>query len=108
VPANDQAAVRSTISATSLAGAQAIVGRIRGEYQTCQAAYNSLQAFRAEQQNYTKLLDAYKKKHGTTAPVRNKAGKVIARPPVKPAGTKPTIPPQCPSPSAAAGAGAAS
>jgi protein phosphatase len=107
VPATDQGAIRSTISATSLAGAQAIVERIRGEYQTCQAAYQSLQDFQAKQRDYTKALAAYKKKHGTTAPVRNKAGKVIATPPAKPAGTEPTIPPQCPSPSAAAGTGAA-
>jgi hypothetical protein len=108
VPVTDQGAVRSTISATSLADAQAIVGRIRGEYQTCQAAYKSFQAFQAKQQEYTKLLDAYKKEHHTTAPVRNKAGKVIATPPVKPAGTAPSIPAQCPPQSAAAGAGAAS
>jgi protein phosphatase len=108
VPVTDQGAVRSTISATSLAGAQAVVGRIRGEYRMCQAAYKSFQAFQAKQQEYTKLLDAYKKEHHTTAPVRNKAGKVIASPPVKPAGTAPSIPAQCPPQSAAAGAGAAS
>jgi hypothetical protein len=109
VPVTDQASIRSTISATSLASAQAIVGTIRGEYQKCQAAYKSLQTFQQKQSAYTKALDAYKKKHHqtTAAPVRNKAGKVVATPPAKPAGTQPTIPPECPAPSAAAGTGTA-
>jgi protein phosphatase len=109
VPVTDQTSIRSTISATSLARAQAIVGTIRGEYQKCQAAYGSLQAFQQKQSAYTKALDAYKKKHHqtTAAPVRNKAGKVVATPPPKPAGTQPTIPPECPAPSAAAGTGTA-
>jgi protein phosphatase len=109
VPLTDQGSVRSTISATSLAGAQGIVGTIRGDYQKCQAAYQSLQAFQQKQSEYTKALDAYKKKyHQTTAaPVRNKAGKVTATPPPKPTGTAPTIPADCPAPSAAAGTGAA-
>jgi protein phosphatase len=109
VPVTDQTSIRSTISATSLASAQAIVGTIRGEYQKCQAAYRSLQAFQQKQSAYAKALDAYKKKHHqtTAAPVRNKAGKVTATPPAKPAGTQPTIPPECPAPSAAAGTGTA-
>ena len=109
MPATDQASIRSTISATSLPAAQAIVGNIRGEYQKCQAADKSLQAFQKKQSDYAKALAAYKKKyHQTTvAPVRNKAGKVTATPPVKPAGTQPTIPPECPAPSAAAGTGTA-
>ena len=62
-----------------------------------------------KQRDYTKALDAYKKKHHltTAAPVRNKAGKVTATPPAKPAGTAPTIPADCPAPSAAAGTGTA-
>ena len=82
---------------------------IRGEYQKCQAAHQSLQVFEQKQSAYTKALDAYKKKHHqtTAAPVRNKAGKVVATPPAKPAGTQPTIPPDCPAPSAAAGTGTA-
>jgi protein phosphatase len=110
VPATDQESIRSTISATSLPAAQAIVGTIRAEYQKCQAAYKSLQAFQKKQSEYATALAAYKKKyHQTTAaPVRNKAGKVTASPPVKPAGTQPTIPPECPAPSAAAGTGTAS
>ena len=107
MPLADQGSIRSTISATSLPAAQAVVGNIRGEYQTCQNAAQARQVFLAKQQNYTKLLDAYKKKHGTTAPVRNKAGKVTATPPVKPTGTAPTIPADCPAPSAAAGTGTA-
>jgi hypothetical protein len=107
VPVTDQGSIRSTISATSLASAQGIVGTIRGDYQKCQTAYQSLQAFQKKQSDYTKALDAYKKKHGTTAPVRNKAGKVVATPPVKPAGTAPTIPAECPTPSAASGTGTA-
>jgi hypothetical protein len=39
--------------------------------------------------------------------VRNKAGKVTATPPTKPTGTAPTIPADCPAPSAAAGTGTA-
>jgi len=107
VPTTDQGSIRSTISATSLPAAQAIVGNIRGDYQKCQTAHQAFQVFQAKQQDYTRLLDAYKKKYGTTAPVRNKAGKVVATPPVKPAGTAPTIPADCPQASAAAGTGTA-
>ena len=70
VPVTDQASIRSTISATSLAGAQAIVGNIRSDYQTCQNAYQSLQAFQQKQSDYTKALDAYKKKHRRPPPRR--------------------------------------
>jgi protein phosphatase len=107
VPVTDQQLIRSNFSAGSLSHAQSIVGRIRGDYQTCQNANQALQAFEKKQSDYTKALDAYKKKHHTTAPVRNKAGKVIATPPAKPAGTRPTVPAECPSPSAATGTGTA-
>jgi protein phosphatase len=109
VPVTDQQLARSNFSAGGLGHAQSIVGSIRGDYQTCQAAYQSLQDFQQKQSDYTKALDAYKKKyHQTTAaPVRNKAGKVTATPPTKPTGTAPTIPADCPAPSAAAGTGTA-
>src|SRR5262249_19770792 len=107
VPVTDQGSVRSTISATSLAGAQGIVGTIRGDYQKCPTAHQAFQAFQAKQHDYTRPLDAYTKKHGPTAPVRTKAGKVVATPPVKPAGAAPTIPADCPQASAAAGTGTA-
>ena len=109
VPVTDQGPIRATISATSLARAQSIVGNIRSDYQTCQNANKSFQAFQQKQSDYTKALEAYKKKHHqtTAAPVRNKAGKVVATPPTKPAGTAPTIPSNCPTASAAAGTGTA-
>jgi protein phosphatase len=108
VPVTDQGAIRSTISATSLVRAQAIVGNIRSGYQRCQAAYGSVQAFQKKKQEYTRKLDAYEKKYHltTAAPVRNKAGKIIAVPP-KPAGTAPVIPGDCPTLAAAAGTGTA-
>src|SRR5262249_50014078 len=101
-----QEAVRSTISATSLDGAQRSVERLRSGYQTCVTANSNLSDWEAKQREYIKLLDAYKKKHQTTGPVRNKAGKITAIPPPKP-GAKPTIPADCPPPSAAAGTGTA-
>jgi protein phosphatase len=109
VPVTDQGPIRATISATSLARAQSIVGNIRSDFQTCQNANKSFQAFQQKQSDYTKALEAYKKKHHqtTAAPVRNKAGKIVATPPVKPAGTAPTIPSNCPQASAAAGTGTA-
>jgi len=107
VPVTDQGPIRSTISATSLARAQSIVGNIRSDYQTCQNAHQALQAFQQKQSDYAKALDAYKKKYGQTTPVRNKAGKIVARPPAKPAGTAPAVPSNCPTPSAAAASGTA-
>ncbi len=96
VPATDQSMIRSTIAASSLGHARAVVGTIRGDYQVCQTATQALTAYNARMRTYTAKLSAYKKKHGTTAPVKAKGGKVVATPPAKPAGTKPTIPADCP------------
>jgi PPM family protein phosphatase len=105
VPVTDQGLIRATITAGSLGHAQGIVANIRHGYQTCQAAYTALSTYQAKLQTYTKALDAYKKKYNTTGPVRTKTGKVVARPPVKPAGTKPVVPGDCPAPGAAPGTG---
>ena len=96
VPATDQSMIRSTIPASSLGHAQSVVGTIRGDYQVCQTATQALTAYNARMRTYTTALNAYKKKHGTGAPVKAIGGKVVAVPPPKPAGTKPTIPADCP------------
>jgi protein phosphatase len=103
VPATDQSMIRSTIAASSLSHAQTVVGTIRGDYQVCQRATSALTAYNAGMRAYTAKLNAYKQKHGTTTQVKTKAGKVIANPPVKPSGTKPTIPADCPSTGTGAG-----
>jgi len=107
VPFTDQELIRSSFSAGSLGHAQSILGRIRGDYQACTNAYAALAAWQAKMQAYTTKLNAYEKKHHTTAAVKSKTGKVIATPPAKPAGARPTIPAGCPAPSAASGTGAA-
>ena len=99
VPVTDQGLIRSTISATSLSHAQRIVGNIRNDYQSCRTTYAELRAYQAKVRKYTDALAAYKKKHHTTQPVKNKAGKVVATPPVKPAGTAPSLG-GCPKPPA--------
>ena len=91
VAVTDQGLIRSTISATSLAHAQRIVGNIRSDYQACQTTYAAIRAYRDKVHKYATELAAYKKKHHTTQPVRNKAGKVVARPPAKPSGTAPSL-----------------
>jgi serine/threonine protein phosphatase PrpC len=107
VPVTEQGLIRSTISANSLSHARSIVANIRTGYLTCQAAYARLSAYQARMQAYTAALNAYKKKHGTTAPVKTKTGKIVAKPPAKPAGAKPIIPTECPVPGAAPGTGTA-
>jgi protein phosphatase len=106
VPVTEQGLIRATIVAGSLDHARGIVANIRNGYQTCQTAYAALSAYQASMQAYTTALDAYKKKYNTTAPVRTKTGKVVARPPAKPAGTRPVIPADCPPPGTASGTGA--
>jgi protein phosphatase len=98
VPVTDQGAIRSTISATSLAGAQSIVGNIRSDYQTCQAAFAALNTYQAKMHDYTTALNAYKRKHHTTRPVTDAGGNVVAVPPAKPAGAAPIVPAECPAP----------
>ncbi len=105
VPVTDQGLIRATISASSLAHAKSIVGHIRSDYQGCASANAALAAFRIKQRAYTTALNAYKKKHHTSGPVRAKGGKVIATPP-KPPGAQPTIPEGCPAPGTASGTGA--
>ena len=107
MPFADQELIRSNFSAGSLGHAQSIMGRIRSDYQACTNAYAALKAYQAKARAYTTALNAYKKKYHTTAPVKSKAGKVIATPPAKPAGARPTIPAGCPAPSAVSGTGAA-
>jgi len=95
LPLPDQSLITATITASSLARAQQIVGNIRNDYQTCQAAIASLAAYRARIAAYNTALAAYKTQYGTTGPVRRK-GKVIHTPPARPAGTQPTVPSDCP------------
>ena len=106
VPVTDQGPIRSTIVASSLGHAQRIVGRIRSDYQACVTADAALKAYQATVSAYTTKLNDYKKKYHTTAPVKNKAGKVTATPPPKPAGAQPVIPAGCPAPGTASGTGA--
>jgi protein phosphatase len=106
VPVTEQGLIRATIVAGGLDHARSIVANIRNGYQTCQTAYAALSAYQASMQAYTTALDAYKKKYNTTGPVRTRTGKVVARPPAKPAGTKPVIPGDCPAPGTAPGTGA--
>jgi protein phosphatase len=107
VPFTDQELIRSNFSAGSLGHAQSILGRIRGDYQVCVTAYAALKAYQGKVNAYNTALSAYKKKYHTTAPVKSKTGKVIATPPPKPAGARPTIPEGCPATSATSGTGAA-
>jgi PPM family protein phosphatase len=96
VPLSDQAKIRAkTLMGPSLAYAQSVVGRIRGDYQACVTARTQLQAYQAKMSRYTAALNAYKKKHGTVKPVKVK-GVVKATPPVKPSGAPPVVPAGCP------------
>jgi PPM family protein phosphatase len=95
LPLPDQSLITATITASSLARAQQIVGNIRNDYQTCQTAIASLTAYQAKIATYDAALAAYKKQFGTTGPVRHK-GKIIHTPPARPAGTQPTVPSDCP------------
>ena len=85
LPLTDQSLITATITASSLARAQQIVGNIHNDYQTYQTKITA----------YHAALAAYKKQYGTTGPVRRK-GKVIHTPPAPPAGTQPTVPSDCP------------
>ena len=106
LPITDQQSVQGTISATSLAGAQRIVGTIRGHYQQCHSAYQAQAAYQAQQSRYQSELAAYKRAHGTTRPVRVR-GKSYT-PPAAPKAPAP-VPAWCPAqPAAASGSGGSS
>jgi serine/threonine protein phosphatase PrpC len=95
LPLTDQSLITATITASSLARAQHIVGNIHNDYQTCQTAIASLDAYQAKITAYHAAQAAYKKQYGTSGPVRRK-GKVIHTPPAPPAGPQPTVPSDCP------------
>jgi PPM family protein phosphatase len=94
VPVTDQAKIRATVMAPSLAHAQSIVGAIRDDYQACLTADAQLHAYQAKMATYTSALNAYQKKYGTIKPVKVKG--VLKAPPAKPAGAPPTVPVGCP------------
>jgi hypothetical protein len=95
LPLADQSLITATITASSLARAEQIVGNIRNDYQTCQTAIASLNAYQARIAAYNAALAAYKKRFGTIGPVRFK-GKIVHTPPPRPAGAPPTVPSDCP------------
>jgi PPM family protein phosphatase len=97
LPLPDQSLITATITASSIARARQIVGNIRNDYQACQTAFASLNAYQARIAAYNAALATYKKRYGTTGPVRLK-GRVIHTPPRRPAGTQPTVPSDCPTP----------
>ena len=101
VPVSDQQMIRATISASNLAGAQRIVGRVRGGYQTCRSARSALRAYDRAQSTYQRKLAAYKKRFDTVKPVRVKGR--LHTPPPRPRGPAPTVPADCPNPPATAG-----
>ncbi len=101
VPVPDQQLIRAIISAKSLADAQRIVGRIRGDYQTCRNDLQALRAYNSKQSSYDNALEGYKDRFGTTKPKTVK-GKTY-HPPPRPRGQKPTVPADCPRPLAGGG-----
>ena len=103
MPATAQAQIRATIPATSLGHAQSIVGTIRGDCQTCQAAYAAMTAYQARLSSYDSALSAYVKKYHIAKPVRVK-GKLVSPPaaPRRPA-AQPECPPQPSAPGTAGG-----
>jgi PPM family protein phosphatase len=106
VPTTDQQSIMATINANGLADAQRIVGHIRSDYQGCVSAQQALAQFRANWATYHRLLRAYRAKYHRATPVRNKSGRVVARPPAQPKGTRPTVPADCPAaPTTSAGQG---
>jgi PPM family protein phosphatase len=104
VPVTDQAQIRSTITASSLGHAQRIVGNIRSDYQTCEAAYTALNRYQVRLNRYHAALAAYQKKYHTTK-VKTRAGKVVATPPAAP--QQPAAQPDCPPQSATSAGGTA-
>jgi PPM family protein phosphatase len=96
IPNTDQQSLQGTISASSLANAWQIVGRIRGDYQNCQDAYTALRTYNSQMSNYKNALRGYKQRYGTTNPVTKKG--VHHTPPKPPKGPAPTIPSDCPAP----------
>ncbi|MBO0776684.1 MAG: serine/threonine-protein phosphatase [Actinobacteria bacterium] len=93
LPLNDQQSIRGTITATSLAGAERIVSTIRRDYQQCHSAYLAQQAYRTRLAAYHAALKAYKKRTGTTKPVK-RHGKSYT-PPAAPKHPAP-VPASCP------------
>jgi PPM family protein phosphatase len=106
-PITDQASIRDTTTPTSLANARDTVANIRNGYQACQSAYAYQRSYDAKMAAYQTALNTYKKRYHTTGTVKRK-GKVIHSPPKKPNLVQPTIPSNCPAPSAATGSGGSS
>jgi hypothetical protein len=99
VPSPYQGQIQATVSATSRSSALHIVANVRRQYQNCVNAYTAVQRYTAAQTSYKSRLTAYEKRYHTKGDVRLK-GKVIHTPPKPPTGTQPTIPADCPGPSA--------
>ena len=106
VPSPDSSTIRATVSASSLAAAQAVVTNIRKDYENCLTAYKAQAKYQTDKAKYETALRDYVKKYKTHKVVRSRKGKVEARPPTFTM-TQPTIPAGCPGPSAtASGSGA--
>jgi PPM family protein phosphatase len=101
VPSPDSSTIRATVSASSLAAAQAVVNNIRKDYENCLTAYQAQATYQTDKAKYETALHAYVKKYGTHKVVRSRKGKVTARPPTFTM-TQPTTPAGCPGPSATA------
>ena len=100
-PTTDQASIRATITASSLAGARQILANIRSGYQACQTAYAAQRHNTALMNTYNSQLSAYKKRFGSTGTVKVK-GKVH-HPPQKPKLTPVNMPTNCPAPATSSG-----
>ena len=100
-PTTDQASIRATITASSLAGARQILANIRSGYQACQTAYAAQRHNTALMNTYNSQLSAYKKRFGSTGTVKVK-GKVH-HPPQKPKLTPVNMPTNCPTPATSSG-----
>jgi PPM family protein phosphatase len=101
VPSPDSSTIRATVSASSLAAAQAVVTNIRKDYENCLTAYQAQAKYQTNKAKYETALRAYVKKYGTHKVVRSSKGKVKAEPPTFTM-AQPTIPAGCPGPSATA------
>jgi PPM family protein phosphatase len=88
VTTDDRAQISSTITASSLGDANAIVTSIKAGASACQQEFQAQLTYRTAEQNYTRQLGAYQA-------ARHKRGAKAGRPPAAP--TKPPpLPANCP------------
>jgi len=106
VPSPQRGLITATISATSRAGALAIVANVRNQYHACLTAYAAQAKYTKDLNNYNAAKAAYKKKWGDLQPHKPKNRGTVHPP--KFSETQPTTPPGCPGPPATIGTGAGS